>query len=182
MPIFKLAAALGAAGLLNFPVHAHDPLEPQPPAPIVVDPHTGASGSFSWAWYPAYPSDNSLFTTWNLTARRDQQIVFRLRDESYPGDNFSHAVLNGTVVPWDTYVAGTGDRYGGTYADGRVTLSLAAGQTYTLGFDATPCGHNSCDFGGGGTYWITPVPEPGTYALFAGGIATLAWRRFKSRA
>lgn len=150
---------------------------------IVVDPHVGGSGMFGWAWSPEYGFGPLSADSWQLTPTHDQWIDFSLRDESYPGDNFA-AIVNGVPVPWDRYVPGVGNRFldpGYQWAEGELRLLLSAGQTYTLTIDPTPC-NSGCSFGGGGTYWITPVPESAGWASMLAGLVLLgAWRRSPSR-
>jgi hypothetical protein len=163
------------------------PAEAAPP--IVIDPAVGGSGEFGWQWDPEYGHGPLAAEVWEFNPTADQRVLFRLRDESYPGDNFS-AIVNGVAVPWDNYVTGVGDKYAGPgsqWADGTLSLQLIAGATYTVSFDATPCS-SGCSFGGGGTYWITPVPEATTVASIIAGLVVLmllntrlriasAWRR-----
>lgn len=151
--------------------------------PIVVDPHVGGTGAFEWAWNPEYGIGPLSADSWQLTPTHDQWIDFRLRDESYPGDNFS-AIVNGVPVPWDRYIAGVGNRFldpGFQWADGELQLLLRAGLTYTLTIDPTPCS-SGCSFGGGGIYWITPVPEPAAWAALLAGLVLLGVRLSASTA
>ena len=140
-------------------------------APIVVNPHIGKTGSFGWNWVLEdlnKPFSNSWIFEPIL---HDQKITFKLEDEMYPGDNFDKLYLNGSLIPWDIYTYGTGNRYvAGNLALGEVNLSLLAGNTYKITFLATPCDAGGCTLGGGGTYTITPTPEPETWAMMLVGL------------
>lgn len=173
MSMQAVTVAAIAAAALALPVHAAG-------ESIGVDPNVGATGTFSYEWQPAYGYGPLVADTWKLSPTQDQWIQFRLRDLSYPGDNFT-ATVNGAAVSWDHYTPGVGGRDSEPpyqWADGQVRLLLHAGTTYTLGFVPAPCGVG-CSTGGGGTYWITPVPEGSTVAFMIAGLVLLAALRGK---
>jgi hypothetical protein len=84
-------------------------------------------------------------------------------------------------LSWANAVAGVSLEVQGGTLPTLVPADLAptpAGFIYGLGDRGTPGARNSVDFGVGG---IAPVPEPGTYALLAAGLAGLALRQARRR-
>lgn len=166
-------AALAAAAILCGTTAQAERWHPS--GPVVVNPHVATSGYVGWE--SKYGFEPPTFDSWSLTPAYDQWVVLKLKQDDYiPGDNYA-LFLNGVDLPWDAYVPGTGGVEGGTYAEGEVKFLLQAGTTHALTFVATPCVDSECHDGGVARYWITPVPEPGTYALVLGGLGALAWRQ-----